>query len=163
MHTVETMSRLRDASRRLHQEQGREPTVEETARAASTPVGEARRLLMIARPPISLDGPIGEDADHQFGDFIEDGAAERPIEAAARGMLRERMDQILKTLTHREREVIKLRYDLGDGYPYTLEEVGRIFKVTREWIRQIEARAIRRMRDPSRSGRLEGFLEETAD
>src|SRR5262249_12030028 len=105
----------------------------------------------------------GEDEDHHFGDFLEDQAADRPIDAAARGMLTERMDQVLKTLTHREREVIKLRYGLGDGYPYTLEEVGRIFKVTRERIRQIEARAIQKLRDPSRSGRLESFLDEEAD
>ena len=163
VHTIETMSRLRDAARRLHQERGREPTVEETARAANTSVGETRRLMKITRPPISLDRPIGEDEDHHFGDLIEDEVADRPIDAASRGMLKERMDQVLKTLTYREREVIKLRYGLGDGYPYTLEEVGRIFKVTRERIRQIEARAVGKLRDPARSRRLEGFLEERAD
>jgi RNA polymerase primary sigma factor len=163
VHTIETMSRLRDASRRLHQEKGREPTEEETARAANTSIGETRRLLKVGRPPISLDRPIGEDEDHHFGDFIEDATADRPIDAAARAMLKERMDQVLKTLTYREREVIKLRYGLGDGYPYTLEEVGRIFKVTRERIRQIEARAVQKLRDPARSGRLEGFLDERAD
>ena len=163
VHTIETMSRLRDAARRLHQERGREPTVEETARAANTSVGETRRLMKITRPPISLDRPIGEDEDHHFGDLIEDEVADRPIDAASRGMLKERMDQVLKTLTYREREVIKLRYGLGDGYPYTLEEVGRVFKVTRERIRQIEARAVRKLRDPARCGRLEGFLEERAD
>jgi len=163
VHTIETMSRLRDASRRLHQEVGREPTIEETARAASTPVGEVRRLMNIARPPISLDRPIGEDEAHHFGDFIEDQTSDRPVDSAARGMLRERLEQVLRTLTHREREVIKLRYGLGDGYPYTLEEVGRIFKVTRERIRQIEARAVQKLRDPARCGRLEGFLEDGAD
>jgi RNA polymerase primary sigma factor len=163
VHMIETMSKLRNVSKKLLQEKGREPTIEETARAANTPVGESRRLMNIARPPISLDRPIGEDEDHHFGDFIEDGAADRPIDAATQRMLEERLDQVLKTLTYREREVIKLRYGLGDGYTYTLEEVGRIFKVTRERIRQIEARAIRKLRDPARSGRLEGFLEEQAD
>jgi RNA polymerase primary sigma factor len=161
VHTIETMSRLRDASKRLHQEKGREPTVEETAHAANTSVGETQRLMKITQPPISLDRPIGEDEAHQFGDFIEDHAADRPIDAAARGMLKERMDQVLRTLTYREREIIKLRYGLGDGYPYTLEEVGRIFKVTRERVRQIEARAVRKLRDPARSRQLEDFLDRS--
>ncbi len=161
VHTIETMSKLRDASKRLHQEKGREPTLEETAHAAKTSVGETRRLMKVTRPPISLDRPIGEDEDHHFGDFIEDHAADRPIDAAIRGMLLERMDQVLRTLTYREREIIKLRYGLGDGYTYTLEEVGRIFKVTRERVRQIEAKAVRKLQHPVRSRQLEGFLEST--
>jgi RNA polymerase primary sigma factor len=161
VHAVEMMSRLHAASKRLHQEKGREPTVEETAGAANTSIDETRRLLKIGRPPISLDRPIGEDEEHDFGDFIEDQATDRPVDVATRGMLKERMDQVLKTLTYREREIIKLRYGLGDGYPYTLEEVGRVFKVTRERIRQIEARAVRKLREPARCGQLEGFLEES--
>jgi RNA polymerase primary sigma factor len=160
VHAVEMMSRLRDASKRLHQEKGREPTVEETARAADTSVAETRQLLKIGRPLISLDRPIGEDEEHDFGDFLEDQATDRPVDAATRRMLKERMDQVLKTLTYREREVIMLRYGLRDGYPYTLEEVGRIFRVSRERIRQIEARAVRKLREPARCGQLEGFLDE---
>jgi RNA polymerase primary sigma factor len=159
VHTIEAMSRLRDASRRLLHEIGREPTLEETARATGLSVGEARRLTRIGRHPISLDRPVGEDEENEFGDFIGDEAAESPIHAATQGLLRERIDQVLKTLPHREREIIKLRYGLGDGYTYTLEEIGRIFKVTRERVRQIEVRAVRKLRDSVRRLQLEGFLE----
>jgi RNA polymerase primary sigma factor len=161
VHTIEAMSQLRNASKKLLQEKGREPTIEETAHAARLSAGETRRLLAVSRHPISLDRPIGEDADSDFGDFIEDGAAESPIDAAARGMLAGQIDRVLRTLTRREREVLKLRYGLGDGYTYTLEEVGRIFKVTRERIRQIECRAVRKLKDSLRRGQLEVFLEDT--
>jgi RNA polymerase primary sigma factor len=161
VHTIEAMSKLRNVSKELLQEKGREPTIEETARAASLSAGETRRLMAVSRHPISLDRPIGEDADSEFGDFIEDAAAESPIDAATRGMLAGKIDQVLRTLTRREREIIKLRYGLGDGYTYTLEEVGRIFKVTRERIRQIEFRAVRKLKDLARSSELEGFLDET--
>ena len=161
VHTIEVMSRVRDVSKRLFVEGGREPTIEETARAANIPAGEARRLMTMERHPISLDRPIGGGEDNDFGDFIEDEAAESPINAASRGMLRERIDQVLRSLTCREREIIKLRYGLGDGYTYTLEEIGRIFKVTRERIRQIEMKAVRKLKDPARSRELEGFLETT--
>ncbi len=159
VHMIETMSKLRNISKRLLQELGREPTIEEISRDAKMPVAECRRVLKISRHPISLDRPVGESEDSYFGDFIEDEAAENPVETATQEMLRERIDQVLKTLTYREREIIKLRYGIGDGYTYTLEEVGRIFKVTRERVRQVEAKAIRKLQHPVRSRKLEGFLD----
>jgi RNA polymerase primary sigma factor len=161
VHTIEAMSRVRDATRRLHQEKGREPTMDEMARAANLSREEVQRLAKVGRHPISLDRPIGEDEDNDLGDFLEDRAAESPVDAASREMLRSAVDRVLKTLTHREREIIKLRYGLDDGYAYTLEEVGRIFKVTRERVRQIEARAVRKLKDSNRSRQLEGFFGET--
>ena len=161
VHMIETMSKLRNVSKKLLQEKGREPTIEETARAANISVEETRRVMKISRHPISLDRPVGESEDSYFGDFIEDEAAESPINAATQEMLKEKIDQVLKTLTYREREIIKLRYGLGDGYTYTLEEVGRIFRVTRERVRQIEAKAVRKLQHPVRSRQLEGFLEST--
>jgi len=159
VHMIETMSKLRNISKRLLQELGREPTIEEISKEAKMPVGECRRVLKISRHPISLDRPVGESEDSYFGDFIEDEAAENPVETATQEMLRERIDQVLKTLTYREREIIKLRYGIGDGYTYTLEEVGRIFKVTRERVRQVEAKAIRKLQHPVRARKLEGFLD----
>jgi RNA polymerase primary sigma factor len=159
VHMIETMSKLRNVSKKLLQEMGREPTIEETARAANISVEETRRVLKISRPPISLDRPVGESEDSYFGDFIEDDSAESPVQAATQEMLKDKIDQVLKTLTYREREIIKLRYGLGDGYTYTLEEVGRIFKVTRERVRQIEAKAVRKLQHPVRSRQLEGFLD----
>ena len=159
VHMIETMSKLRNISKRLLQELGREPTIEEISRDAKMPVSECRRVLKISRHPISLDRPVGESEDSYFGDFIEDEAAENPVETATQEMLRERIDQVLKTLTYREREIIKLRYGIGDGYTYTLEEVGRIFKVTRERVRQVEAKAIRKLQHPVRARKLEGFLD----
>ncbi len=161
VHMIETMSKLRNVSKKLLQEKGREPTIEETAKAANISVEETRRVMKISRHPISLDRPVGESEDSYFGDLIEDEAAESPINAATQEMLKEKIDQVLKTLTYREREIIKLRYGLGDGYTYTLEEVGRIFKVTRERVRQIEAKAVRKLQHPVRSRQLEGFLEST--
>lgn len=122
-------------------------------------VSEARRVMKISRHPISLDRPVGESEDSYFGDFIEDNTAESPVTAATQEMLRERIESVLNTLTYREREIIKLRYGIGDGYTYTLEEVGRIFKVTRERVRQIEAKAIRKLQHPVRARKLEGFLD----
>jgi len=159
VHMIETMSKLRNVSKKLLQEMGREPTIEETARAANISVEETRRVLKISRQPISLDRPVGESEDSYFGDFIEDDTAESPVQAATQEMLKDKIDQVLKTLTYREREIIKLRYGLGDGYTYTLEEVGRIFKVTRERVRQIEAKAVRKLQHPVRSRQLEGFLD----
>jgi RNA polymerase primary sigma factor len=159
VHMIETMSKLRNVSKKLLQEMGREPTIEETARAANISVEETRRVLKISRQPISLDRPVGESEDSYFGDFIEDDSAESPVQAATQEMLKDKIDQVLKTLTYREREIIKLRYGLGDGYTYTLEEVGRIFKVTRERVRQIEAKAVRKLQHPVRSRQLEGFLD----
>jgi len=159
VHMIETMSRLRKVSKQLVQEKGREPTIEETADAAGVSLEETRRVLKISRHPISLDRPVGESEDSYFGDFIEDGDSESPVSAATQEMLKDKIDIVLKTLTYREREIIKLRYGLGDGYTYTLEEVGRIFKVTRERVRQIEAKAVRKLQHPVRSRQLKGFLD----
>src|SRR5216110_3113334 len=158
VHMIETMSKLRNVSKKLLQDMGREPTIEETAKAANISVEETRRVLKISRHPISLDRPVGESEDSYFGDFIEDDSAESPVQAATQEMLKDKIDQVLKTLTYREREIIKLRYGIGDGYTYTLEEVGRIFKVTRERVRQVEAKAIRKLQHPVRARKLEGFL-----
>jgi len=159
VHMIETMSRLRAASKALHQELGREPTIEEIAKEVSMSVQETRRVLNISKHPISLDRPIGESEDSYFGDFIEDDDVDSPVASATQEMLKERIDQVLKTLSYREREIIKLRYGIGDGYTYTLEEVGRIFKVTRERVRQVEAKAIRKLQHPVRARKLEGFLD----
>jgi RNA polymerase primary sigma factor len=146
VHMVETMTRVRNVSRQLLQELGRDPTLEETANRAETSIDEARRVLAMNRYPISLDRPVGNSEDSHFGDLLPDGAAENPASGASQEMLRTRINKVLKTLSYREREIIKLRYGLGDGYSYTLEEVGHIFKVTRERIRQIEAKAVRNRR-----------------
>ena len=163
VHMIETMSRLRNISKQLLQELGREPTIEEIAKRAKMPVGEARRVLKISRHPISLDRPVGESEDSYFGDFIEDVRADSPVQSAGSEMLKDRIEEVLKTLTYREREIIKLRFGIGDGYTYTLEEVGKIFKVTRERVRQVEAKAIRKLQHPVRSRKLEGFLTATQD
>jgi RNA polymerase primary sigma factor len=159
VHMIETMSRLRTAGKVLLQKLGREPTIEEIASEVEMSVGETRRVLKISKHPISLDRPIGESEDSYFGDFIEDDDVDSPVASATQEMLKERIDLILKTLSYREREIIKLRYGIGDGYTYTLEEVGRIFKVTRERVRQVEAKAIRKLQHPVRSRKLEGFLD----
>jgi len=159
VHMIETMSKLRNISKRFLQETGREPTLEELADEAKLPVIEVRRVMKISRHPISLDRPVGESEDSYFGDFIEDETAESPVTAATQEMLKAKIDHVLKTLTYREREIIKLRYGIGDGQTYTLEEVGRIFRVTRERVRQIEAKAIRKLQHPVRSRKLEGFLD----
>ncbi len=159
VHMIETMSKLRNISKKLEQELRREPTIEEIANAAGMPVTEARRVLKISRHPISLDRPVGESEDSYFSDFIEDQGAESPVHSAGSEMLKDRIEEVLKTLTYREREIIKLRYGIGDGYTYTLEEVGRIFKVTRERVRQVEAKAIRKLQHPVRARKLEGFLD----
>jgi len=163
VHMIETMSRLRNISKQLLQELGRDATIEEIARRAKMPVSEARRVLKISRHPISLDRPVGESEDSYFGDFIEDTRADSPVSSAGSEMLKDRIDEVLKTLTYREREIIKLRFGIGDGYTYTLEEVGKIFKVTRERVRQVEAKAIRKLQHPVRSRKLEGFLGGTVE
>jgi RNA polymerase primary sigma factor len=159
VHMIETMSRIRSASKILHQELGREPTIEEIANEVGMSVQETRRVLNISKHPISLDRPIGDSEDSYFGDFIEDDDIDSPVASATQEMLKERIDMVLKTLSYREREIIKLRYGIGDGYTYTLEEVGRIFKVTRERVRQVEAKAIRKLQHPVRARKLEGFLD----
>ena len=162
VHMIETMTKLRNIAKQLLQENGREPSIEEIAHKGNMSVSEARRVMKISRHPISLDRPVGESEDSYFGDFIEDDSVESPVTAATQEMLRDRIESVLKTLTYREREIIKLRYGIGDGYTYTLEEVGRIFKVTRERVRQVEAKAIRKLQHPVRARKLEGFLEGRA-
>ncbi|MGE0144090.1 MAG: RNA polymerase sigma factor RpoD [Planctomycetota bacterium] len=159
VHMIETMSKLRNVTKKLIQLKGREPTIEEVAEAAGIPVDEAKRVMKISKHPISLDRPIGESDDSYFGDFIEDESTESPAVSASREMLKERIESVLDSLTFREREIIKLRYGIGDGYTYTLEEVGRIFRVTRERVRQIEAKAVRKLQHPVRARRLSGFLD----
>jgi RNA polymerase primary sigma factor len=163
VHMIETMSKLRNVTKKLIQAKGREPAIEEVAEAAGVSVEEAKRVMKISKHPISLDRPIGESDDSYFGDFIEDENTEAPQLAASREMLKERIDNVLSTLTFREREIIKLRYGIGDGYTYTLEEVGRIFRVTRERVRQIEAKAVRKLQHPVRARRLAGFLDSSSD
>ena len=160
VHMIETMSKLRNVQKRLLQHMGREPTVEEIAGESGIAVDEVRRVTRISKHPISLDRPIGESDDSYFGDFIEDRAAESPVITATHRMLKDKIEEVLQSLNYREREIIKLRYGIGDGYTYTLEEVGRIFKVTRERVRQIEAKAVAKLKNPRRARQLEGFIEE---
>ncbi|MFM8979833.1 MAG: RNA polymerase sigma factor RpoD [Planctomycetia bacterium] len=159
VHMIETMSKIRNVTKKLIQKNGREPTIEEIAQASGISVDETKRVMKISKHPISLDRPIGDSDDSYFGDFIEDEKADSPVNAATHEMLKDKIDQVLQTLTFREREIIKLRYGIGDGYTYTLEEVGKIFKVTRERVRQIEAKAVRKLQHPVRARKLEGFLE----
>ena len=158
VHMIETMSKLRNIQKTLLQELGREPTVEEIAVKAKMPIEETRRVMKISRHPISLDRPVVESEDSHFGDFIEDERQESPSDSATSDMLKQRINDVLRTLTYREREILKLRYGIGDGYTYTLEEVGRIFKVTRERVRQVESKAIRKLQHPIRRQRLANFL-----
>jgi RNA polymerase primary sigma factor len=158
VHMIDVLMKLRNAAKRLLQEMGREPTTEETAAAAGVTLEETERVLDIGRHPISLDRPIGEGEDGCFGEFVQDQGTESPHKLANNGLLRERIEELLKTLTYREREIIRLRYGLADGYSYTLEEVGRIFKVTRERVRQIEAKAVAKLQNPVRSRYLEPFV-----
>ncbi len=162
VHMIETMSKLRTIQKHLLQELGREPTVEEIALRAKMPIEETRRVMKVSRHPISLDRPVGESEDSHFGDFIEDEQQEAPAESASTEMLRQRINDVLRTLTYREREILKLRYGIGDGYTYTLEEVGRIFKVTRERVRQVESKALRKLQHPVRKGRLSSFMQGEA-
>jgi RNA polymerase primary sigma factor len=162
VHMIDVLSRLRRVAKNLEQDMGRIPTTEETSLAAGVTLEETRRVLDIGRHPVSLDRPVGESEDNSFGELIEDATFENPTRAANHGLLRDKIDELLKTLTYREREIVRLRYGLDDGYTYTLEEVGRIFRVTRERVRQIEAKALRKLQNPVRSGRLEGFLPAAA-
>jgi RNA polymerase primary sigma factor len=158
VHMIDVLMRLRNTAKKLLQEMGREPTTEETAIAAGVSLEETERVLDIGRHPVSLDRPIGEGDDCSFGEFVQDTSTENPCKLANNGLLRERIEELLKTLTFREREIIRLRYGLADGYSYTLEEVGRIFKVTRERVRQIEAKAVAKLQNPVRSRYLEPFV-----
>ena len=158
VHMIDVLSRLRNIQKALLQETRRPPTMDEIANRAQMDIDEVRRVMDIGRHPVSLDRPVGEGDDCSFGEFIEDSTSENPVRMATNGILRDKIESLLKTLTYREREIIRLRYGLGDGYTYTLEEVGRIFKVTRERVRQIEAKAVRKLQNPVRSQHLEGFV-----
>jgi RNA polymerase primary sigma factor len=162
VHMIDVLSKLRTVAKRLLHEYGREPTSDEIALAAGVPLEEARRVLDMGRQPMSLDRPVGESEDASFSEFVEDAGAAPPPSSATHGLLKDRIESLLKTLTYREREIIRLRYGLTDGYTYTLEEVGRIFRVTRERVRQIEAKAVKKLQHPVRSRQLETFLEGAA-
>ncbi len=159
VHMIETMSKVRNVSRELLQEQGCEPSVEETAAAAGLSVDETNCVLQMSRQPLSLDQPVGEHDDSFFGEFVQDYREEDPLYDMHQEMLKRRIDDVLGALNYREREIIRLRYGLADGYAYTLEEVGKIFSVTRERVRQIEAKAVRKLQHPVRSRQLSGFLD----
>ncbi len=158
VHMTETINKLIRVSRLLVQENGKEPAPEERAHEMKMSVEKVRGILKIAQEPISLQTPIGDEGDTKFGDFIEDKQAVSPASATAYTMLKEQMGDVLSTLTEREKKVLRLRFGIGDGYPRTLEEVGSIFKVTRERVRQIEAKALKKLRHPTRSRRLKNFL-----
>jgi len=158
VHMIDVLSKLRTTAKKLLHELGREPTVEELSQTSGIAIEEARRVLDMGRQPMSLDRPVGESEDASFSEFVEDVGSETPTQSASHGLLKDRIDSLLKTLTYREREIIRLRYGLTDGYTYTLEEVGRIFRVTRERVRQIEAKAVKKLQHPVRSKQLESFL-----
>ncbi|MEM7475068.1 MAG: sigma-70 family RNA polymerase sigma factor [Planctomycetota bacterium] len=162
VHMIDVLSRLRNIQKSLTQTLKREPSTEEIAAQTDLPIEEVRRVLDIGRHPTSLDRPVGEGEDNSFGEFIEDNDHGNPIRNASNGLLRDKIDILLKSLTYREREIIRLRYGLVDGYSYTLEEVGRIFKVTRERVRQIEAKAVSKMQNPVRAQHLSGYLKPAA-
>ncbi len=159
VHMVETINRLIRIQRQLLQELGREPSPEEIAEAMDIPVEKVREIQKVSQEPVSLETPIGEEEDSHLGDFIQDENVQVPAEAAAYTLLREQLDEVLDTLTERERQVLRLRFGLDDGRARTLEEVGREFHVTRERIRQIEAKALRKLRQPSRSRKLRDYLD----
>ena len=161
VHMTETINKLVRVSLAIVQETGREPMPEEIAKATGIPVDKVRGILKIAQEPISLQTPIGEDGDTHFGDFIEDKRAVSPANATAYSMLKEQIEEVLTSLSEREQQVLLLRFGLHDGCPRTLEEVGQMFNVTRERVRQIEAKALRKLRHPTRSRRLRNFLELT--
>jgi RNA polymerase primary sigma factor len=159
VHMVETINRLIRTSRRLQQELGREPTSEEIGLEMELDADRVREIIKISQEPVSLEMPIGEEEDSSLGDFIEDNKILAPADAASRKMLKEQMDDVLGTLSDRERQVLAMRFGLEDGRTRTLEEVGKAFGVTRERIRQIEAKALRKLRHPSRSKKLKDYLD----
>ena len=159
VHMVETINKLIRVSRQLLQELGREPTPEEIAEEMSMPVERVREILKISQEPVSLETPIGEEEDSHLGDFIQDDNVPVPADAAAFSLLKEQLNEVLGTLTEREQKVLRLRFGLDDGRARTLEEVGKEFNVTRERIRQIEAKALRKLRHPSRSRKLKDYLD----
>ena len=161
VHMFQSISTLKSKSEELRQKTGRDPSMEELAEAVGLSVEETQRIMKTWRHPISLDIPVGESEDSSFGDFLEDNYEGSPADSAMHKLLKDKIDHVLKSLTYREREIIKLRYGLGDGYSYTLEETGRIFKVTRERIRQIESKALRKLQHHTRAEHLRGFVENS--
>ncbi len=159
VHMFQSISTLKARAEQIRQETGRDPSMEELADAVGLSVEETERIMKTWKHPISLDTPVGESEDSSFGDFLEDDNESTPADSAMHQMLRDKIEHVLKSLTYREREIIKLRYGLGDGYSYTLEETGRIFKVTRERIRQIESKALKKLQHHTRSDHLKGFVE----
>ncbi len=159
VHMFQSISTLKAKAEEIRQETGREPTMEELAEAIDMSVEETERIMKTWKHPVSLDTPVGESEDSSFGDFLQDESESTPADTAMQQMLRDKINHVLKSLTYREREIIKLRYGLGDGYSYTLEETGRIFKVTRERIRQIESKALRKLQHQTRSNHLKGFVD----
>ena len=159
VHMVETINRLVRTQRQMLQELGREPTPEELAERLDTPVSRVRDIMQISQEPVSFETPIGEEEDSHLGDFIQDDSSQVPVDAAAERLLHEQLMNVINQLSDREQKVLKLRFGLGDGKPRTLEEVGKEFNVTRERIRQIEAKALRKLRHPSRSKQLKDYLE----
>ncbi len=160
VHMVETINRLVRTQRQLLQTLGREPTPEEIAEEMDMSVDRVREIMKISQDPVSLETPIGEEEDSHLGDFIQDDQVEVPVEAATESLLHDQLMEVLDTLTDREQKVLRLRFGLDDGRPRTLEEVGKVFNVTRERIRQIEAKALRKLRHPSRSKKLKDYLDE---
>jgi len=159
VHMVETINKMIRTARRLVQELGREPTADEIAAEMQVPADKVREIMKASQEPVSLETPVGEEEDSRLGDFVEDVSAQAPSDAASHQLLREQMEHVLHTLSGRERRVLQLRFGLDDGRSRTLEEVGKEFGVTRERIRQIEAKALRKLRHPSRSKRLKSFME----
>ena len=158
---IETMGRVRGVHRDLFQENGAEPSIEDTAFAAGISIDETTCILRMTRQPLSLDQPVGEHDDTYFGEFLEDYREDDPLLEMNQDMLKSKIATVLQSLDYREREILRLRYGLVDGYAYTLEEVGKIFSVTRERVRQIETKAVRALQHPIRARQLSGFLDET--
>ena len=163
VHMFQSISTLKAKSEQIRQETGREPSIEELSEAVGLSIEETERIMKTWKHPVSLDTPVGESEDSSFGDFLEDGHHQAPAENAMHKMLKDKIDHVLKSLTYREREIIRLRYGLGDGYSYTLEETGRIFKVTRERIRQIESKALKKLQHATRAVHLQGFVDSVPD
>src|SRR5947199_3640648 len=159
VHMIDTMSKVRTVTRDLVQELGREPTPEETAKRAGLSLDDARCILKMSRQPLSLDQPVGDHEDSYFGEFLADHRDDDPLYDTHQQALKHRIDEAMQSLNYREREILRLRYGLTDGYAYTLEEVGKIFSVTRERVRQIETKAVRKLQQPYRARSLASFIE----